>query len=128
MHIGPDRADMIGHCLGKRERSTYQTRDPLAERVIQPFDVTGFAALLANRLMPCRREYSRVCLPAVGIAHRTLTLDCRQGRPECTGSGRIACADCHPDNLPACTVKCQPNPLLLPFIADKRPQLVALDD
>jgi hypothetical protein len=38
-----DGPDMVGELLGKRSRRTYQTRNALAQRVVEPLDVIGFA-------------------------------------------------------------------------------------
>src|SRR5262245_29062186 len=35
--------DMVGKLLGKRQRCAYQTRNALSQRVVEPFDVIGFA-------------------------------------------------------------------------------------
>jgi hypothetical protein len=35
--------DMVGELLGKRQRRAYQTRNSLSQRVVEPFDVSGFA-------------------------------------------------------------------------------------
>jgi hypothetical protein len=35
--------DMVGELLGKRQRCAYQTRNALSQRVVEPFDVIGFA-------------------------------------------------------------------------------------
>ena len=35
--------DMVGELLGKRQRRAHQTRNALSQRVVEPFDVIGFA-------------------------------------------------------------------------------------
>jgi hypothetical protein len=35
--------DMVGELLGKRQRRVYQTRNALSQRVVESFDVIGFA-------------------------------------------------------------------------------------
>ena len=35
--------DMVGELLGKRQRRAYQTRNALSQRVVEPFDIIGFA-------------------------------------------------------------------------------------
>ena len=35
--------DMVGELLGKRQRRAYQTRNSLSQRVVEPFEVIGFA-------------------------------------------------------------------------------------
>src|SRR4030095_10312367 len=35
--------DMVGELLGKRQRRAYQTRNALSQRVVEPFNVIGFA-------------------------------------------------------------------------------------
>ena len=43
--------DMVGELLGKRQRRAYQTRHALAQRVVEPCDVIGFARYLADRFV-----------------------------------------------------------------------------
>ena len=77
--------------------------------------------------MAFTREDFGVRPPKVGVKHSALPIATRQRAPE-TFSARLASTtNEHTNDLSGCSVQSQPDPLLVPFRAYKRPDLVALD-
>ena len=45
-------SDMVGELLGKGQRIADQPCNTLPQRVVEPFDVIGFACLFCNSFVP----------------------------------------------------------------------------
>jgi hypothetical protein len=43
--------DVVGQFLGERQRFAYKTRQTLPQRVVEAFDVIGFAGYLTDRFV-----------------------------------------------------------------------------
>jgi len=80
--------------------------------------------VFANCPMSLARECGFISLLKVAVGYSTLAIDRWQGLPERSGSCSGAIADMHPDNLTGISIDGEPNPLLVPLIADKRPGLI----
>src|SRR5688572_24752837 len=78
----PDGADVVGGLFRERERLSNQSAAPLAQRIVEPLDMTRFATLLANGSVALRRQNGRIGLPEIGVTDRTLAVDRREGGPQ----------------------------------------------
>ena len=73
----PNGANVIGCLFREREGLSNQSTAPLAQCVVETLDMTGLASLLANGSMALGRQNSRIGLPEIGVADRTLAIDRR---------------------------------------------------
>jgi hypothetical protein len=86
--------------------------------------VVGLTALLADRPMPLAGYHGFVGLPKITVTDRALPIDRWQRTPQGTGTVAATITDMHPNNLTGISIDGEPNPLLVPFFADKRPGLI----
>jgi hypothetical protein len=96
----------------------------LSQRAVEPLNVISLTTIFANGPMSLARQHRFISFPAVAITDSTLTINGRQGLPERSSSCSGAIADMHPHNLTGVSIDGEPNPLLIPFMADKRPSLI----
>jgi hypothetical protein len=66
------RADVIDQYLGKRERFSDQTRDPLSQGTVESLDVIGEAPLLIDDPMLMVWNDPLIRTPAIGIERSVL--------------------------------------------------------
>jgi len=123
----PDRTDMILQLFGKRQGFAHQAADALPQGGVEAFTMVRLSTVLSHRPMAFRRQDRRVRIPNIALRHRTLAVDRRQRRPQLlicrlvTGTNR----DSH--DFTGVAVEGQPDPLRIPFVANKRPHLVTRD-
>jgi len=127
MDKAPDCADVVLPLRRERQGLARQAAHPLPQRVVEPFDATGLPAVFANRAMSFRREDTDRGVPKITVTNSTLAIDRWQRFLQLTRRRGITRSDSHPDYFPCVAVESQPHPFLVVFIADKRPQFVALD-
>jgi hypothetical protein len=123
----PDRSEMIGKFFRERQRFSHQASNALPQRVVAPFNMTGFAAGFVHRAMSFRRQHLPIRRPEIRITHGTLPIHPRQGLPQPLGPLPIPAAEKHPHDFLACHVFGQPQPLLIAFVPDKGPQFVSFE-
>lgn len=116
---------MVFELFGKGQRLPDQTRHPVAQGVVEAFDVVGEAAVLARRDVAVFREGQGVGFPIVGVTDGGLAVGLRQGVPQGLCACSAAVADMYADDGAGLPVQGQPDPLLVAFVADEGPQLVA---
>ena len=109
----PDGADMVIQLFGKCQRLPDQTRHPVTQGVVEAFDVVGKAAVFTCRDVVVRVADGRL---VVGFGQRV---------PQSLRARSAAVTDMHADDGEGLPVQGQPDPLLVAFVADERPQLVA---
>ncbi len=81
---------------------------------------------LAYRVVAIRdRRFIRV--PEIGVANGAVLVDLRERCPEGLRCFSISAANVNPNNLAGFSVDCEPNPLFIIFISNKRPQFVTFD-
>jgi hypothetical protein len=124
----PDGTDVIGCLFRERERLSNQPTAPLAQRVVEPFDMTGLAALLANGSMALGWQNGCIGLPEIRVADRTLTVDGRKRGPQPACRRFGSCSNRHTHNLASLAIDGQPNPFLAPLVANERPQLITFQN
>jgi hypothetical protein len=70
----PDSTDMIGKLFRERECLAHQTGTALAKGVVEPFNVTGFAAGYIDRLVAFGGQNAGISLQEIGVAERPLSI------------------------------------------------------
>ena len=126
--VVPNGADVIGRLLRERERLPNQPTTALAQGVVETLDVAGLATLLANGSMALGRQNGRIGLPEIAVTNRTLAVDGRERGPQLASCRFGSRSNRHTHNLACLAVISQPNPFLAPLGADKRPQLITLQN
>ena len=91
----PNRANMIFQLFRKRERFTYQAGDALPQRTIKAFNVIGLARCLPDSAMAFGGQNRGIGGPKIGVRHRALAVNGRQGIPQSLGPGLVTGADIH---------------------------------
>ena len=74
----PDPSDMFFELFTERQRLPYQIGTELASRIVQPFDMGGFAGIFANLAQPFRRQDVGVTLPKIAVQPRPFPIVGRQ--------------------------------------------------
>ena len=121
----PDGADMVIQLFGKCQRLPDQTRHTVTQGVVEAFDVVGKAAVFTCRDMAVFGEDLGIGLPIVRVADGRLSVGFGQRVPQSLRARPAAVTDMHADDGAGLPVQSQPDPLLVAFVADERPQLVA---
>ena len=112
--------------FGKGERFAHEARKPLPQSVDPPLNVRRFALLLADGLVPLFGNRLSISLPQVTVAGRLfVTLGDGPPQPLAGRSATIALHKRH--DLAGFSAYGQPNPHLLAFAVDERPQLVQFE-
>ena len=114
-----DGSDMIGEPLGKRQRLTHQTGDALAQCVVEPFNVIGFARQLADRFVLRRRHHLRIDDILLRVQRGVLTVGWRHLRPQVLGTFVAAIAHVKGNDLAGLGIQSDPHPLLVGFFCTK---------
>ena len=86
--------DMVGELLGKGQRVAHQPCNTLPQRVVEPFDVIGFAGLLADGLVLRPRRHLRIDDILIRIKRGVRTVRVRDLGPQVRGTRMAAIADC----------------------------------
>lgn len=123
----PDCAEVILQLFREGERLANKPGDALAKGVVESFYEAGLAAALRRWPMPTSGKHRFVRRPEVGVGGGALAVDGRQRPPQAASALGIAVSDVHSDDLPRLYVQSQPDPLLVAFLTDERPQLITLD-
>ncbi len=126
MYKIPYRTDMILNFFGKRECFSYQSGNSLSHCVIKPLNMIGFSSFFTNRTMPFGRKNFVAGRPEICIRNGTLPVNSRYRipKPQRPFLISISCIDtCY---FSCILIYCEPNPLLIIFISDKRPHFIAL--
>lgn len=110
--------------LGKRERFTHQTTQPLAQGVIQAFDVSGVPSLFADHLMRGRWQ-TGVSAPKIAVADAAL-IGRRQLAPQALTRLRTAVPDEKREDLPRPATLHNPDAPLLFFHSNKGEEFIHL--
>src|SRR5688500_9814898 len=97
VNVIPNRTDVIGRLFRERERLSNQSAAPLAQCLVEAFNMRGLATLLANRSMALEGQNSRIGLPEIGVTDGTLTIDGRKAGPQlaCRRFGSCANRNTH---------------------------------
>ena len=120
---GGEMMESIGFREGKRLSDV--TSQPLAERIVPPFDVRCLPALLAHRLVLSCFPHLLIRLPEVA---ETATPPIRFGQLQEELSTRLhaSISDDKSHDLPGPPTQGQPKPPLVRFLLDKTPHLIQL--
>src|SRR5262249_39366030 len=81
--------DMVGELLGKGQRVAHQSCNTLPQRIVEPFDVIGFARQLADRFVLRRRNHLLIDDILIRVKCGVLTVGVRNLGPQVLGT-RVA--------------------------------------
>jgi hypothetical protein len=111
--------------FGKRERFAYETSKPLAQCVVKALNVSGFARLLANRMVTSAEKSKDLIVSFPEITEGgTVAIVAWTPGPETPATLLTAVTDEKGDNLSSAPTERQPNPTLILFGADEASSLV----
>ena len=114
-----DRADVVGQVLRKGQRRAHQTREPLPQGAVEPFNMIGVSGLLGDHPVLGLGNDPAVRRISVCVKRRVLAIDGRELVPEPLRTLAAAIADMKRKALAAAGVQGQPQPLLLAFLPTK---------
>lgn len=114
--------------LTERERFPNQVGTALTQGVVEPFNMCGFACLLADGPVPFGRDHAAIGGIEIRIADGPFAIVGWERSPQPpTGFGGPI-TDREPDHPARLALQGDPDPDLLPFVADKGPQFIDLED
>lgn len=70
----PNSSNMVFKLFRERQCFSYQSRNALPKRIVESFNVIGFASFFTNGQMACGRKDGRIGLPKIGITQGVLTI------------------------------------------------------
>ena len=123
-----NRADVIFNFLRKRQRVSDEARNSLPHRIVKTFDMICKSGFLSDGFMPLNRNNRFICFPKICKTNGALSVNRRHAVPQSLGSDSASVTDVNTENFAGISVNRQPNPLLVVFVSNKRPHLVALQD
>jgi hypothetical protein len=94
---------------------------------VAAFTMVRLSTVLSHRPMAFRRQDHGVRIPRIALRHRTLAVDWRQRRPPLLSCRLLTGTYRDSHDFTGVAVAGQPDPLLIPCVANKRPHLVARD-
>ncbi len=115
----PNRTNMILNLLRERQRLAYQSSNPLPQCVVEPLTVVCLPAILAHRPVSLRWQHTRIRLPEIAVADRTLAVDRWQRPPQLPSRCLVPRPNGTPNTFTGVTVQGQPDPLLGALLAHK---------
>ena len=101
MNEQPDGPNVVLKLLGERQGLSYQSSNPLPQRVVQPLNVTGQATVFAHRLMSFTRDDRNVGFPEIRVDLGTLAINGWNGLPERHRRGPRTIADMTSQDQPS---------------------------
>ena len=70
----PNSSNMVFQLFRERQCFSHQSGNALPQRIIESFNVIGFASFLANGKMACGRKDRRIGFPKVGVTQGVLPI------------------------------------------------------
>jgi hypothetical protein len=112
--------------LRERKRLPNKACQALAQRIVKSFHMGGLSRLLPDCSMLLGRNHAVICRPEICIADTTPIAGWYR-TPELSAGRRapITQDECH--DLSSFPAQCEPYPGLIGFLANKRPELIALE-
>ena len=101
---------MFFELFTERQRLSHQIGATLASRLVQPFDMGGFAGIFSDLMPPFRRQNVGVTRPEIAGRHGTFALVRRQRLPHHSTRRIRAVAKGDPDDPTGLTFQREPNP------------------
>lgn len=127
MNKQPDGTTLILDVFREGQCFPNQAADTLPEGGVHPLNVRGAAGCFAAWTVAFAGQDSGIGGPKIRLCDRTLAVHRRQQVPQLLRRGLIARPKCHTDNVAGVAIQGQPEPLLMPFGFDKRPEFVAFE-
>lgn len=124
----PAGTNVIGHLLRKGARFAHQAATTLAQGGIETLDMIGLPTRFSHGTMALGGQTGCVRFPKIGGTDGTLAIDGWQRGPP-FARGRFAPRpNRHAHTCTRFATYCQPDPLLAPLLADKRPPFIAFQN
>src|SRR5215831_10358540 len=108
-----DGPDMVGQLLGKRQRVADQPGHALPQRVVEPFDVIGFARELADGLVLRRRNHFLIDHILIRVKRGVVPVGWRNLGPQVLATRVAAIAHVKRNDLAGLGIHSDPDPLLV---------------
>jgi hypothetical protein len=99
----------------------------LTKGVVAAFTMVRLPTVLSHRPMAFRRQDRGICIPKITLRHRTLVVDWRQRRLQLLRCRLVTGTNRNSHDFTGVAVAGQPDSLLIPVVANKRPHLVTRD-
>ena len=109
--------------LGIRKRLSHEPRQPLAQNVVEPLNMTRLPRAFARRTVLGRRQHLGIRLPEVRIQHALLVRR-RNATPQQTARSLTTPADGIRDDLARSAALGQPDPAFVFALMHERPEFV----
>lgn len=112
MHEIPNGTNVIGQFFGECECFAHQSATTLAQCVVKALNMIGLTTILPNCTVTFCWQDVRICIPEIGKADGTLTIDRRKFLPKTPRKRLRTRTNRHTHDFARCTVTCEPYPLL----------------
>ena len=109
--------------FGERQRLANQPTEALAQCVVVAFHMRRFSRLFAHTTMLRTGDDCRIGRPKVAVTDRG-AIGLRNGLPEAPTSRLAAIANNERDYLATLAAQREPNPFIVSFTQDKRPEFI----
>lgn len=111
--------------LGERQRAPHKTAQPLAQNIVETFDMTSLPIAFACRPMLLGGKHLRVRLPEVRVQNSPL-VPLRDALPQKAARLLASVPNSVGHNLARSSALSQPHPAFVPAPMDERPYVVHL--
>jgi len=115
---------VVSEFRGERQRFTDQTREALAQRVIEALDIIGFPGMLRHSLVPLRRHHTSIGVILIRVERGLLTVHHQDLRLQLWGTLTTAIPDVNGDDLAGPGINGDPDPRLVRLLSDNAPHLI----
>jgi len=110
----------------KVKASSVRSVPAVEATIVKTLDLCCFSCFFPNRLMVFVANNGLVRLPEIGIA-RTTPIDRWNRAPKLSTAEQTTITDNERNNLARFPTQCEPYPMVVDFLANKRPNLIQFE-
>ena len=119
-----DGSDMVGQLFGRRQGFARQPGNTLPQGVVEAFNMIGFPGFLRNGSVPLRRNHTWVDFILICMEGSLFTVHQEDLGPRLFGAVSTAITHAKRNDLAACGIQGDPNPLPVGLLLHKAPHLI----
>src|SRR3990170_1882725 len=119
--------NVIYYLLRKRKCFSNQTGDSLSHCTVKSFNMICFSTFFSNSTMSFGRKNFLISRPKICISYCVFFVNFWQRIPQPLRSLTIPTSYIYSNYFPCIFIHCQPNPLFILFLSDKRPHFITFN-